>query len=352
MISPVPACNVAVVIVNYRTSELAASCLESLRRERAAMPGLRVIVVDGGSADGSVERLLEVASRADFSDWVEILPLEINGGFGWANNQAIVRLLTAPGPPDFIHLLNPDTVVEAGAVSALAENLMAHPGAAAAGSQLLEDDGTPAGSAFRRLTVLAGFSRGARTGLIDRIFRVRPIAFPVLSESIEVDWVTGASVMLRAEALREVGLFDDGFFLYHEEIELMWRMRKAGWKIRHEPRSRVRHLGGAATGVHSRRTSLSPVRRRPAYWYQSRRRLFALTQGRAAAALANLCWIGGHAIAVLRRALGAGRKSQPTAHELFDHVRHGFPWRREVRSPFTAWDSPRTETPAWMNERD
>ena len=86
--------------------------------------------------------------------------------------------------------------------------------------------------------------------------------------------------MLRAEALRETGLFDDGFFLYYEEVELMHRLHGAGWTIRHVPQSRVVHIEGASTGVGAA-TVEEPL---PAYWYQSRRRYFALVRrpGRSA----------------------------------------------------------------------
>ena len=75
---------------------------------------------------------------------------------------------------------------------------------------------------------------------------------------MEVDWTTGASVMFRSEALGQTGLFDEGFFLYHEELELMWRLRRAGWTIAFEPRSRVRHVGGVTTGMGSQH-SAAPV---------------------------------------------------------------------------------------------
>ncbi|MGH6781454.1 MAG: glycosyltransferase family 2 protein, partial [Sphingomonadaceae bacterium] len=118
---------VAVVIVNYRTPDLAVRCVRALAAERTAVPDLEVIVVDGGSGDGSAERLAETLAAPELSGWVRLLPLPINGGFGWANNQAMLRLLQHASPPDFIHLLNPDTVIEPGAVARLAEHLRRHP---------------------------------------------------------------------------------------------------------------------------------------------------------------------------------------------------------------------------------
>src|SRR5207302_4605393 len=122
-------------------------------------------------------------------------------------------------------------------------------------------------------TLRGEFCRGARTGAVMRVLRVPPVAIESATP-IEVDWATGASVMLRVDALRQVGLFDEGFFLYHEEIELMWRLRKAGWSIATEPASRVFHIGGSATGVHSRDNDNRVKARNPAYLYRSRTRFF------------------------------------------------------------------------------
>ena len=323
--------NVAVVTVNYRTPELTLNCLAALARERELLPKLKAVVVDGGSGDGSAEALREEAARPQFRDWVTFIELPINGGFGWANNEAIIRLLQSADAPEFIHLLNPDAVIEKDAVAALVQYLEYDLQTGAVGSQLLEPDGSPAGSAFSFPTLRGEFSRGARTGFIDGFLRVPPVAVSATSAT-EVDWATGASVMFRAEALKQVGLFDEGFFLYHEEIELMWRLRRAGWKIVFEPNSRVRHVGGAATGVHSRKTEGRVKPRKPPYWYRSRTRFFALTRGLGFSVFAYLAWLAGYPIWGLRRVFGIGRVMKPFDHELRDQLVFGFP-RLVDRSP-------------------
>jgi N-acetylglucosaminyl-diphospho-decaprenol L-rhamnosyltransferase len=340
--------SIAVVTVNYRTPELTKACLASLLREKAALPNLQVLVVDGGSADGSAGQLAAEVARKQYRGWVTFLPLEINGGFGWANNQAILRLMRGDRP-DFIHLLNPDSEVELGAVRMLVEYLLNHPRTAAVGSQLLEPDGSVTGSAFSFPTIRGEFARGARTAVVEKLFKVPPISIESDS-AIEVDWATGASVMLRTEALREVGLFDEGFFLYHEEIELMWRLRQAGWNIAFEPRSRVRHVGGAATGVHSRQTPDKLEPRKPPYWYRSRSRFFALTRGRAVATMAFMAWLVGHAFWRMRRIAGLAAKSKPVDHQLRDHLRCTFPRGYDSSRMAIPVDSAPTEKPAWMDK--
>lgn len=314
------------------------------------MPQLCAIVVDGGSGDGSGEVLEGALSKPDFAGWTSFLGLSLNGGFGWANNNAICKLLQAIEPPEFIHLLNPDCEVEVGAVQALAAYLRENPRVGAVGSQLLDSDGTVTGSAFNFPSVRGELARGARTGALDKFLGVRQGSlFP--ATATEVDWVTGASVMFRVAALREAGLFDEGFFLYHEETELMWRLRRAGWKIAVEPRSRVRHLGGASTGVNNRPSESGVQPRKPVYWYRSRARLFALTRGRVAAALAYVAWFAGYTFWTLRRLFGLARGAKPFSHQLRDHLRYAFPRSHDhIPAARPVTEGP-TSLPTWMERQ-
>lgn len=341
---------VAVIVVNYRTADLSKACLSALQAERPGFRSLRALVVDGGSDDGSAGELAALSGRAQFRDWVELVALPINGGFGWANNQAIHRLMVSGEQPEYILLLNPDAQVEPGAVRLLTDYLNNHPRAGAVGSQLVEPDGTLAGSAFTFPSIRGEFSRGARTGALHRFLRVAPVSIDAPG-AMEVDWVTGASVMLRVEALREVGLFDEGIFLYHEEVELMWRMRKAGWTVAIEPRSRVRHIGGAATGVHARESRGTVQPRVPTYFYRSRARFFGLTRGRFVAALAFMAWIAGHVVWSARRYLGLARGSKPVEHQLRDHVLKASPRKHDFVHAAPKPGALVTEAPAWMANR-
>lgn len=337
---------VAVVTVNYRTPDLVMRCLESLAAERAALHDpLEVIVVDGGSDDGSAEQLRRALDDERFAGWTTLLALDLNGGFGWANNQAMLRLLQQEQPPSFIHILNPDTVVELGAVGALVEALKSHPECGAVGSQLIDDGGATAGSAFRFPTPARELVRGSNTPALGRLLGIPPLLLD--GRESEVEWVTGASVMFRAEALREAGVFDDGFFLYFEEIELMHRLQRAGWKVRHVPQSLVYHVGGASTGVNGH--DPEQVRRRPAYWYQSRRRFFARTTGRSGTLAANLAWLVGDALWRVRRLVSRSRKSE-VPFEREDLLTHGLRANEADLAPHARdWRHPPGTPPAWMD---
>jgi hypothetical protein len=334
--------NVAVVTVNYRTPELTKRCIAALGRERDRLPRLRAVVVDGGSEDGSAAELAQALARPDYAGWVEFLPLPINGGFGWANNQAMLGLARGPNPPDFVHILNPDAEIGAGAIAKLVEELAFHPRCGAAGSQLMTPDGAAVPSAFRFPSLGREYVAAARSETLGRFLGVEPTVVEA-TQSAEVDWVSGASVMLRVDALREVGLFDDGFFLYFEEVELLHRMKAKGWSVRQVPESRVVHIEGASTGGPA-------ARAQPRTWYQSRRRYFVLTGGAVSLAGANLARLAGRATgfvkAVLRRPRGGD------GARITDLLRSGL-WAsaRDGRPSVPVWGDVPGKPPAWMADR-
>jgi GT2 family glycosyltransferase len=144
-------------------------------------------------------------------------------------------------------------------------------------------------------------------------------------------------------------LFDDGFFLYFEEVELMWRLHRAGWSLRHQPRSRVRHVGGAATGVNVRPGNDRFLPRRPRYWYESRRRFFVRTRGVMGAFWAGAVWVLPSPIWWVRSLLGLVGTQRAIEHETADLLRHGLiPNRSDRTASIARADSPTGTEPAWM----
>jgi GT2 family glycosyltransferase len=151
--------------------------------------------------------------------------------------------------------------------------------------------------------------------------------------------------MFRLAALRDTGLFDDGFFLYFDEVELMHRFRRHGWTVRHVPESRVVHLEGASTGL----GESASVSRLPAYWYRSRRRYFALTGGRPSVVGADLALLAGRFVAILKALVRPGFRSRAAGLDL---LRFGF-WPREAdRHPSAPRVGDRPGAPpSWMTQR-
>jgi len=334
--------DVAVVVVNYATPELTMRAVAALAGEREALPQLRAVVVDGGSPDRSADFLRVQLEEDQYRGWATFMPLSLNGGFAWANNQAVLKLARQDRPPEFIHFLNPDTEVVKGSVVALVNEIRDNPKCAAVGSQLLNPDGTAAASAFRFPSAGREFVSGAQSESLGRLFGI-PATVITSSQSKEVDWVTGASFLVRANALQECGLFDDGFFLYFEEVELMHRFHSHGWSIRHVPESRVVHLEGAATGL-APENAQRPL---PPYWYQSRRRYFGLTGGRAAVLASGAAALMGMSVATLKQL--ALRKIKASGFRFRDFMDGGFfPTAATMRPSVPKWGDMPGRPPAWM----
>jgi GT2 family glycosyltransferase len=285
--------SVQIVIVNYRTPALVRDCLRSLAVEIESLDGCRVTVVEGGSGDGSAEYLAAAIRDGGWADRVELLPLAENRGFAAGNNAALRRLLGRPLPPDYVLLLNPDTVVRPGAVRALVAFLDAHPAVGIAGSRLENPDATPQRSAFRFPSVASEFEAGMRLGLISRLLRRRLVAPPVRDDCHRTDWVAGASALVRREVFESVGLLDEGYFLYYEETDFCLRARRAGWACWYVPTSRVVHLVGQSSGV---TTPNRAPRRLPRYWFESRCRYFRSNHGLLYLWLATAAWLVGFAL--------------------------------------------------------
>lgn len=306
-----------IAIVNYRTPGLTVDCLRSLAPEVAALPGTRVVVVDGASGDGSAEAIGAAVEREGWGAWVRVVPLAENRGFAAGNNAALRVLRADADPPGWYLLLNPDTWVRPGALAALLARGASGPRVGVVGSRLEDPDGTPQDCAFRFFSVLGEMERGFKLKAVSRLLSRWKVVMPRPGAPCRVDWVSGASLLVRREVLDEVGLMDEGYFLYCEEVDLCLQAARAGWECWHEPASRVVHLGGQSTGVDP--TDLT--RRAPAYVWESRRRYLVKNHGRAYAALADLAWLAGH-LAWRLRAPWKRPPQRAAPGVLGDFVRH------------------------------
>lgn len=289
-----------IVVLNYKTPALTIDCLHSLVDEVASLPKTHVVVVDNASNDGSVEQIQAAITAEDWSDWVTFLPLTHNGGYATGNNAAIRPTLASEPPPDYIFLLNPDTVIRPGAIATLVRFMEAHPEVGIAGSRLEDLDGTPQRSAFRFPSILSELEGGLRLGVVSKLLSKWIVAPPVSDETYPTDWVAGASMIVRRQVFETVGLMDEKYFLYYEELDFCLAAQRAGWSCWYVPESRVVHYVGQSSGVTD--TKIRP-KRRPTYWFDSRRRFFVKNYGWGYAVLAESAWIVGFALWRLRRTL-------------------------------------------------
>jgi len=205
-----------------------------------------------------------------------------------------------------------------GAVGTLVGFMEQHRAVGIAGSRLRDLNGMAQTSAFRFHNILGELESGLRLGMASRILAKWRIAAPPREDAHRADWVAGASMIVRREVLDKVGLLDEGYFMYYEEVDFCMRARAAGWETWYVPESRVVHLVGKSSGVTDRTQS---GRALPRYWFDSRRRFFQKNHGRLYAVLAEGAYLLGYCVWRLRRVvqLKAG-VAEP--HRL----RRGFHW--------------------------
>ena len=240
----------AVVIVTWNNADIIANALRSLIDDLRDS-GLRyeVWVVDSASDDQSAEIV-----RREFPA-VQLIENKTNIGFAAANNLALRKLgfgsaALSSDLPSAVYLLNPDTVTHPGATRGLYDALMSLSAVGVVGARLTFADGSFQHSAFRfpglRQIWAELFPTAGR--LIDGGFNGRyPRAWYAGTEAFEVDFTLGATMMLKREVIEQTGMFDEDFFIYCEEVDWSWRIRKQGWRILCVPRARVTHIGGGST---------------------------------------------------------------------------------------------------------
>ena len=294
--------SVFVVVVNYRTGGLVVDCLASLASSAADLRGGRVVVADNDSGDGSVEVIRCAIDRRGWGGWAEVLALPHNGGFAYGNNAGVrcVRELD----PGFgaVVMLNPDTIARPGAIGCLAAFLDSHAEVGIAGALIEDASGHVEVSAHADPSPLGELEGAAKLGLLSRWLSRHAMHQDSISQH-PCDWVSGACMAVRREALDAVGLLDEAFFLYFEEVDYCVRARRLGWSCWFVPEARIVHFEGAATGIRLAR------RRRPAYWYASRRRFFVKCYGVGGLLAADLLWALGRCSLVVRRALRLGGRN-------------------------------------------
>ncbi|WP_439587270.1 glycosyltransferase [Hydrogenophaga sp.] len=313
---------VLTVVLNYRTPDLTLRAVEAALREMEGLAGA-ITVVDNDSRDGSYEKLLQGVQMRGW-DRVRVLQSGRNGGYGAGNNYGISQGLPDGSAPDYVYILNSDAFPEPGCIRVLLEHLESHPQVGFAGSRIHGEDGGYHQSAFRFPTVFSEFESAAATGPISFLLKryIVPLQEPM--EALQVDWMAGASLMVRHRVLEETQGFDERFFLYFEETDLCLRARRAGWTAVYLPKSQVMHIGSVSTGMRT-------WKRMPGYWFDSRLWYFTKNHGAFYAALATLAYVAGSLVQLTRQALGKKRTGGPDRFlgDLISHALRSL-WQRKL----------------------
>jgi N-acetylglucosaminyl-diphospho-decaprenol L-rhamnosyltransferase len=239
---------VAIVILNYNTRDLLRDAIQSAYYD-SAQHAITVYVVDNASPDGSAAMV-----EAEFPQ-VRLIRSATNGGFAYGNNLALRQILastdTQYDDDRFIMLLNPDAALQPGALDTLIRYLQTHESTGVVGPRVLLPDGTldpacrrsfpsPAVSFYRMTGLQRLFPRSPRFGRYN-------LTYLDPAEETEIDALTGAALLVRESIVREVGLLDEQFFMYGEDLDWCYRIKSYGWRIVYVPEAVVRHHKRAAS---------------------------------------------------------------------------------------------------------
>ncbi len=270
--------DLSVVIVSWNVRDLLRRCLASVQAGRGEL-GVEIIVVDSASTDDSCAMV-----EAEFPG-VRLVRQETNVGFTRGNN---LGLELSQGR--YVLLLNPDTEIVASALPEMVAYLDTHPRVGALGPQLLYPDGQIQSSRRRFPTLATGFFEStwlqpvAPRSVLGRYYMTDQPD----DRACEVDWVMGACLAVRRQTVEEVGLLDEGYFMYSEEMEWQRRIKDSGWKVIYYPQAKVIH--------HEGKSSEQVVAKRHIYFQRSKLRYFQQYHGRRPALalriflLANYAW--------------------------------------------------------------
>ena len=289
-----------VVIVNYKTPQLVIDCLETLLPELVELDA-RVAIVDNDSGDNSIDVIGEWLTNQEHKHVVHLIQAGNNGGFSSGNNIGIKSVRAK-----YYLLLNSDTLVRTGAIRQLIDAADASQSAGLVSPRLEWPDETPQESCFRFHTPVSELCGATQTGLVDRLFRKYAVVLPVQSRPTRPQWTSFACVLIKDEVIQQVGLMDEHYFMYYEDVEFCYRAGKAGWEILNQPKARVVHLRGGSSPV---KGNAKLKKRIPRYFYESRTLYFYQTCGWLGLTLANLFWEAGRLLSKTRQVLGRTDKA-------------------------------------------
>jgi len=291
-----------VVITSYRAKKLTLDCLRSLEGEVKANPGMRVGICDNGNEDDTAQYLTNAITENGWQEWCYMRTVMPNRGFSGGNNVILREALTDNEVPDYFLLLNADTIVHPGTIRYLLDIAEQRKDIGIIGPSMEDLNGIPQVSCFRFMSPVSELIRAAKTGPLSKLLAnwVVPI-LPIPDTMIEPDWVGFACVLIRRGVFADIGVLDEGYYLYFDDVDYCRSARNAGWGILYVPDVRIVHIEGQSTVLPE---YVRKRMRRPAYWYVSRSWYFSKFYGKVGLVAANLMWMLGRGISFSREVLG------------------------------------------------
>jgi GT2 family glycosyltransferase len=308
-----------IIILNYRTPKLTVDCLRSLADKLDEVPGTRALVVDNGSGDDSAAVISRAISENCWGDWCELMALPENLGFAAGNNRGLATLQTRHRDCQWVLLLNSDTIVLPGALRLSLTVMRDEPKIGAMSCRLLNADGSiqnvarPFPSPGR--TILCAFGM---PWLFPRLFGWADVydgPAAQLTLKRDCDWIIGAYMFIRREAIEQIGGLDEGFFFYGEDIEFCHRFRSAGWRVHYDPEPAITHFGGASSDP-----SRVATKQKSRYMWQARYLVQRKCHGAASAWAVRLADIAAFSLRKIKMLL-CGKRRSDGYHDASDALR-------------------------------
>jgi N-acetylglucosaminyl-diphospho-decaprenol L-rhamnosyltransferase len=288
---------IVAVIVNYKTPLLACRSVISILQDPA---DAHVYVVDNKSEDGSLEILSRFVNDERIESKVTIVSAPKNGGFAYGCNLGVKSALADSRVPGFFLFLNPDAQIREGTCKTFSSGFADFPTVGIFGASVVNEAEVMQTTAHSFPSPTTEMLEGVRLGIFDRFFKVDHSRRANLTPPGICDWVSGACFAVRTEVLQRLNFLDEGYFLYFEEVDLCFRAKKDGWKVALASGAVALHLEGASTGI-------TQNKRRPSYWFDSRRRFFLKNYGIGSLVLADVLFCLGRLTWRLRKKLSLGR---------------------------------------------
>ena len=298
-----------VSIVNYQTPELTIECLESINKAVKNKEDIQVSVVENFSQDDSKTILAQAIKERGWDLWATLYISDKNRGYAGGNNIALDPYIKKEQIPEYVLLLNPDSEVRENTIEDLISFMEAHPKAGIAGSRSEHLDKSTLSSAFRFPSAFTDFLGGCNFSPLEKLFLHKRINLPIQDKPHLTDWVSGASMMIRGEVIKENGGLDDNYFLYYEETDYCLEVKKLGWECWHVPSSVILHRVGQSTNVSGDHNA---HRRLPGYYFFSRLYFFKKNYHPLYVLFANCSFLIGHSLGVIKNyILGKQHKNRP-----------------------------------------
>lgn len=293
---------VAIIIVNYKSPYLTIACIQSLA-DQVDQQRDCVIIVDNNSGKEDLNIIEQEIGMSGLSGFFKLIKLTENGGFSAGNNAGISSVSA-----QYYLLTNSDTIFQPSAIPELLSGADKNRDAAIIGPGLEWPNGERQVSCFRYISPVAELINTASIKYITTFFRKYNVPLTPDENPVRPDWISFASVLIRKEVFDKVGMMDESYFMYYEDVDYCRRARMLGFDILCWPEARVVHFHGQSSKVEEYKRE---KKRLPEYFYKSRSRYYRTYYGSVGLILANILWYTGRAISAFREFITGTERGVP-----------------------------------------